>query len=95
MLFTQYLLPNGEKRPMTTERSPEIEAKAAELVKRGCFFEIEILRTGWVNMDCQLGPDCICGELCENGPQVPETVDKLVNTAYAIVVEGKNNEEEE
>lgn len=94
MLFTQYLLPNGEKRPMNTERSADIEAKAAELVRRGCFFEIEILRTGLVNMDCQLGGDFIHGELCENGPQVPETVDKLVTTAYAIVVEGKKEEEE-
>ncbi len=73
--------------------SADIEAKAAEIVQHGCFFEIEILRTGYVNMDCQRGEDMLCGELCQNGPEVPEHVAMLVNRAYAIVVEGKDEEE--
>lgn len=92
MKFTQYLLPDGQKLPMEVERPAEIENKAAELVRLGCFFEIEILRTGLVNMDCQQGGDCICGELCSNGPPVPEHVDKLVNRAYDIVVNKKEEE---
>jgi hypothetical protein len=93
MKFTQFLLPHGERRPMEIDRSPEIEAKAAELVKRGCYFEIEILRTDKINMDCQQAGELICGELCDNGPPVPEHVDKLVNRAYDIVVNAKDEEE--
>jgi hypothetical protein len=79
---------------MDIERPVEIETKATELVKLGCSFDVEILRTGLVNMEVMRNGDCVCGELCSNGPAVPEHVDKLINRAYDIVVNAQDEEEE-
>jgi hypothetical protein len=80
--FTQFLRPNGRQTSVEIDMSEEIEGLAKTLVKAGCRFEIEELSTGMVNMECMLAEYCISGELCSNGPEVPEAVETLVRTAY-------------
>lgn len=80
--FTQFLRPDGRKIPVVFERDGKIAAVAAELIKVGCTFEVEALKTGEVSLEC-IGPDAdsLATELCANGPDVPEVVDRLVMAA--------------
>lgn len=90
--FTQFLRPNGKRRHVSIDRPADVEAKAQALIDAGCRFEIEELTTGHVNIECcgpVLGEDgTISGELCHNGPEVLEAVDRIVNAACERLVEG-------
>jgi hypothetical protein len=84
--FTQYLRPNGRAAPVSIDMSPETEALAAELGGAGYRFEIEVLRTGDVSMDCSRGPDDVLAiEVVPNGPAVVEAVERLVVLAHAML----------
>lgn len=85
MKFTQFMFPNGRRVSESIERSAEIKAKARELIETGGYsFEIECSPdTQLVNMDCSDENEPIAIQLCQNGPAIPETVDILVNEAYA------------
>jgi hypothetical protein len=93
IMFTRYLRPDGRKRDAGIERPAEIEALAATVVQLGGRFEIETLRTGVVSLEV-LVPDpeedlrSVAHELCDNGPEVPAAVDKLVRTAYRALTGG-------
>ena len=85
--FTQYVRPNGRKRTVSIERPDEIVAKAAGLIKAGARFEIEELTDGTVSMtvehpDAEDEGQSVSHLLCANGPDVPATVDRLVEDAY-------------
>jgi hypothetical protein len=82
--FTQFLRPNGRRMQATIDRSPEIEAKAKELLGHGCLFEIEQLQTGEISMEVVRGEKILAGEICPNGPEVCRCVDKMINEAHAL-----------
>ena len=79
--------PDGRKHPATIERPPEIETLAKAIMQAGCRFEIEVLLTGEVSMEIVRDvpepdmDDSIAIEICPNGPQLPEAVDRLVKAA--------------
>jgi hypothetical protein len=76
--FTEYMLPHGRKRRMEIHRPEAIETMARDIVMREFRFETEILTTGQVSLTiCDNGHD-VAIKICENGPKVPETVDKLI-----------------
>lgn len=81
--FTQYLRPDGRRQPVSIDAAPEVEALAARLVEAGYVFEVEVLRTGQVSMDCSRpGDDMpVAMEVVENGPNVPNAVARLVHEA--------------
>lgn len=82
--FTQFLRPDGRQVETTIDRPPEIEAMASAVVAQGVRLEIEVLRTGEVSLeavDLELEDSLAC-ELCDNGPEVPEAVDRLVREAH-------------
>ncbi len=81
--FTEYVLPNGRKRPMQIERPVEITDLAESIQRKGYRFEIELLRTGHVSMTVENNSDeqPLAHKLVPNGSKVPETVDALVRTA--------------
>lgn len=83
--FTQFKMPHGHEVCVTIDRSRAIEGKALTLMEAGYRFEIEMLMTGDVNMECIRGEDCIAGELCTNGPAVPEAVDRMIERAYLVL----------
>lgn len=94
--FTQYLRPNGRKRLIWVERSPEIAAEARRVRNAGYHFDIEELRDGTVSMTVEPnspnadGDDApIAMELCPNGPAVPSTVDRLVAAAVRYIERGR------
>jgi hypothetical protein len=83
--FTQYLMPDGRKREATFESDEETEKIASKLIKRGYWFDVEVLSTGLISMTCETlvdgDPEPIAHEICKNGPEVFEAVKRLVGTA--------------
>lgn len=85
--FTQYLLPNGERRPTSIEVVDDVAAMAEEIIARGNRFEAEILTTGHVsftvfNIADQEDVDI---ELCPNGPGVRESVEQLIRRVHEAI----------
>lgn len=82
--FTQYLRPNGRRESVEVERPLDIEELAWEFIDSGGYFECEELTTGQVSLTAG-HPSCEAGDMaiviCENGPDVPTAVDKLVGNA--------------
>jgi hypothetical protein len=86
ILFTQYLRPDGKRRPMYVTCPPDLEEQVVELLERGVYFDIEELRTGVVSMTAEdetvedSGP--LAHELCKNDPvAVPAAVRRLLEDA--------------
>jgi hypothetical protein len=82
--FTQFLMPDGRRKAVTIDSTPEIETKAKELIAAGYCFEIEMLMTGCIAMECCTpdGEEPLAFEICSNGPPVVDAVNKLVRDAH-------------
>jgi hypothetical protein len=80
--FTQYLRPNGRRRPMTIDRPQPIEDLASAVDIAGGKFTCEELSTGEVSVACEYGDQDIACEVCPNGPEVEAAVDRMIKTAY-------------
>lgn len=87
--FTQYMRPHGRREPVEIAMPEELERLARALLNVGAIFEVEVLQTSHVSLECICGRDedrdpiVLAHELCANGPAVPVAVDKLVRDAYA------------
>ena len=87
--FTQFLLPSGRRAAVSIDvEDAEIDTLAAELLARGARFEVEMLRTGHVSLECcSSKPDehgdrtTYAHEISDNGPPVVEAVKRLVREA--------------
>lgn len=78
--FTQYLRPNGRRKEVTIEVSPDVASKAHAIIARGLAFECEELSTGQVSLtitDPEEGDLDI--RVVPNGPGVREAVEDLVS----------------
>jgi hypothetical protein len=77
--FTQYLLPRGERRPISITRPFAITQKAKRIMELGYKFEAEILTNGTVSLTIA-GKNIDVGiVLCQNLPaEVAKATDKLV-----------------
>ena len=80
--FTQYLRPDGRRRPLSVTVSEELGALAHELLEKGFHFDIEELQTGMVSMTCEKGEIVAGHEICPNGPGIDGFIEKLVRSAY-------------
>lgn len=86
--FTQYLRPDGRRVSVTVDRSPEVEAKARVVIDAGLRFECEVLsdrRTVSLTVADPVAEKDVAIEVVPNGPEVPEAVDRLVESAYRLV----------
>lgn len=81
--FTQFLMPDGRQTQVTINRPDAIATLARGLIDQGCRFEIEMLQTGEISMECLRGKRILASELCPNGPPVPLAVDKMIQEAVA------------
>lgn len=77
--FTQYLLPDGRKKPAWIDRPQDIADKAAQIRNAGYRFEMEMLP------DMQMISLTIIDderdhaiEVVPNGPEVPKAVDRMI-----------------
>ena len=96
--FTQYMLPNGAKKEVGFQVDNEIQLLADDLLKAGCHFDVEVLRTGLVSMTCENE-----GELFEDNPVLSIKISRndpqdltrnvvlLVKNAHAYLKEKQND----
>lgn len=78
--FTQYLRPNGTPRDAGIKRPAHIVKKAQEIINAGYHLECEVLQDGQVSFaiaDREEEVD-LAIEVCNNGPEVPDAVDRLI-----------------
>ena len=87
--FTQFFMPDGRQEQVTVDiLPPELEAIHNSLITKGCRAEIEMLSTGIISMAYEYKEDCtVAIELCSNGPEVIETLKKLITRANEQVDE--------
>lgn len=85
--FTQFRRPHGHRVSVTIDRPAEIESMAKEIIAAGFSFEIEELMTGEISMEIYRDRDenSLACEICRNGPQVPDAVDKMTRDGYAAM----------
>jgi len=83
--FTQYLRPDGRKRPVSIEVPTKIAQLAFNFIESGGWFEVEELTSGHVSLTaCYIvdgEPDDIAIRVVENGPPVVKAVEELVREA--------------
>jgi hypothetical protein len=93
IVFTQYLRPRGRPVRVWITRPVEVVARAQALRAKGYYFEIEELRDHTVSMTVEhRGEDQpVAIEHCPNGPDVPETVDRLITIAFSRVVPNQDS----
>ena len=86
--FTQYLRPDGRKRPVSIEMSEEIESEAQAFIEDGGWFEVEELMTGHASLTaCRVvddEPQDIAIRVVPNGPGIDTAVEELVREARAF-----------
>jgi hypothetical protein len=78
--FTQYVRPDGERKPVTIDRPEHIALAADKIRRHGFRFEIEELLDGEISMTISDSERDYHIRVCANGPAVPLTVDELVKT---------------
>lgn len=84
MRFTQFRFPHGTPKDAEIAMPAPVEALAKELSDAGWSFECELFPdTQLFHADCCDEEDPIADVDCLNGPDVPETVAKLVDAAHA------------
>lgn len=79
-------VPSGRRSCQEITRPPKIEEMAAEFIDHAGRFLIEILPSGQVHLmaiiDLAKGCTKVAEEFCDNGPDLPEAVDRLVTVAH-------------
>ena len=88
--FTQFLMPNGRRQTILIDRPVEVADAALWLIAQGCSLEIEMLSDyTTISMEV-MGPpgadgedNCLAGDICPNGPEVPVHVDRMIFKAKA------------
>lgn len=93
--FTQYLMPDGRKRPVTWEAtSHEQEIKAQALLDAKAYFECEMLQTRDISLTCEIEDNdgetvTLAHELCPNDEAVVKAVERLVERAHEALIAGQ------
>lgn len=85
ILFTQFMFPNGERKPMPFEGADaDTELLAEELRAAGWRFEIECHPgTQMVHADCCNEEGQLALILERNGPAVPPAIEAMIKQAWA------------
>lgn len=77
--FTQFLMPDGRKNPVTIDRPEPISTLAHAIIERGYRFECEMLSdyrtTSFTISDDDADHEI---EVCSNGPDVPIRIDAMI-----------------
>lgn len=82
--FTQYLMPDGRKQIIHIDLDEEYEILAEKIIADGNVFEIEVLTTGQISMTISDDEGDLFIEVCDNGPEVPIHVLKLIDNYKRI-----------
>ena len=91
IMFTQFHRPNGKRSKVEIDRPTDIDKMARDLVRMGYDFEIEVLRGDEIHMTVSNEDGDLCSRICENGPQVPISVDSMIVEAHLMALERSIN----
>lgn len=81
--FTQFMFPDGERKPMPFDADETTEGMARELSEAGWQFEIECHPdTQMVHGDCCNDAGQLALFLVPNGPEVPPAIMAMVKEAW-------------
>lgn len=86
--FMQFLLPNGERKPVEIDVGEPFQGLADELTAAGWKFEVEKLRTGHIHGDCSNEDGPLANFIVMNGPGVLTAVRTLISDSYAAWEKG-------
>ena len=75
---TQYLMPDGRQKQITTRLLKTSEKDYLDMLKAGYYFEIEMLRTGLISVTITKDEDDIDIEVIPNGHEVQEAMAKML-----------------
>lgn len=77
--FTQYLMPDGRKSPVTIDRPQPISDLAESIIAKGYRFECEML-SDYATISLTISDDDADHdiEVCPNGPEVPVRIDAMI-----------------
>lgn len=89
--FTQYVLPDGRRKPVLIDRPDDVAQKARRIMDAGHRFECEILTTGEVSLTIHNIEDeeDVDIEVVPNGPEVPVAIDRMIERFAALSREGE------
>ena len=82
--FIQYLRPDGRTRIVWIDRPDHIAAMATSLKRQGLRLECEVLRTEECRFIISDGEMDLDEDICPNGEDVPDTVDRLIERVYNL-----------
>lgn len=91
IIFTRFSRPNGRRSKVKIDRPTDIDKMARDLVRMGYDFEIEVLRGDEIHMTVSNEDGDLCSRICENGPQVPISVDSMIVEAHLMALERSIN----
>lgn len=94
IIFTRFHKPNGRRSKVEIDRPTDIDKMARDLVRYGYDFEIEVLRGDEIHMTVSNEDGDLCSRICENGPQVPISVDEMIAEAHWLIFVNKMNQPE-
>lgn len=83
--FTQYVRPDGRKRPVDAPADRETYDLAQQVIAAGMRFECEVLTTGQVSLTVAHRDEDVAIELSPNGPEIDEALQRLVRKAHALI----------
>lgn len=83
--FTQFMRPDGRRKPVTIDRPEEVADKAALVIEAGGRFAVEHAWTGHASFTCEWRDQDIAIKVCENGPAVLDAVDRVVEDALQYI----------
>ena len=86
--FIQYIRPNGKRRNINIECSPELYVKAKTIINKGGMFEAEILTTDEVSLTINYNYEDIAIEVVSNGPEVLKAVERLIDSGLRKLYKG-------
>lgn len=77
--FTQYLLPDGRRTSVMIDRPEAVAKLAQQIMAYGYVFECEMLSDyKTVSFTITSDDGDTDGEICINGPMVPERIDAMI-----------------
>lgn len=85
ILFSEYLRPDGRKRPIMFPCDEKLYDRASDLIDKGLSFTCEVLSTGEAAFYVGTNDGDVATEISDNGPAVKQAVERLISNAEKAV----------
>jgi hypothetical protein len=95
VVFTEYVLPDGRKRPKNIRVTSdlEIQSQYKKILNKGYYFDYEILTTGIESITCENSEESIGHELVLPPRTIQAAVVDLIQKSYGFLLNHENQED--